>query len=300
MTNNLPNFICVGAQKSGTTTLHDILNQHPEICLPKDKETKFFQRDDRFNKGLEYYKSHFKINFKQKIIGEVDPEYMYFKYIPKRIFETLGADIKLIFLLRNPIDRAFSHYLMSKKRGYEDNSFLKAILMEKERIFEDDSQTDFSLSNCLNFSYIDRGYYSRQIKEYLKYFKKENMLFILFEEDLISNRVKTINKILSFLNISIELKGDIYLQSNPKGMYKYKYLAKFINKPNFIKKFLKYLLPSSIRVSTKELINNLNYTKLVKDKLSDYERKNLIKQYYYDEIFDLERLINRNLNYWLD
>ena len=94
--------------------------------------------------GLEYYKSHFKISLNHKIIGEVDPEYMYFNYIPKRIFDTLGADVKLIFLLRNPIDRAFSHYLMSKRRGYEDYPFSEAILMEKDRISQDDSQSDFS------------------------------------------------------------------------------------------------------------------------------------------------------------
>jgi len=294
----LTNFFCVGAQKSGTTTLHDILNQHPEICLPTDKETKFFQRDDRFNKGLEYYKEHFSLNLNHKIIGEIDPEYMYFNYIPKRIHDILGADVKLIFLLRNPIDRAFSHFLMSKRRGYEDHSFSDAILLESDRISKDDSQSDFSVSNRLNFSYLDRGYYSRQIKEYLKYFKKENMLFILFEDDLISNRAVTINKILSFLEISTALKGDIYLKSNAKGMYRYKRLAKLCNQPNFIKRVIKCFLPNSIRIRSKALINKMNHTKLVKDKISYDEKKQILKKYYRDEISNLEVLINRSLDNW--
>ncbi len=298
MRNNLSNFICVGAQKSGTTTLHDILNQHPEICLPTAKETKFFQRDDRFNKGLGYYKEHFTVNSNHKIIGEIDPEYMYFSYVPKRIHDTLGPEVKLIFLLRNPIDRAYSHFLMSKRRGYEDYTFSEAILMESDRLSADDSQTDFSVSKCLNFSYIDRGYYSRQIKEYIKYFKKENMCFVLFEDDLITNRSKTINKILSFLDISTELKGDINLKSNPKGMYRYRRLAKFSNQPNAIKSVIKFFLPNLITTRFKSLINHINFTSSVDDELSNQERKNIIKKYYKDDIHQLESLINRKLDNW--
>ncbi len=293
----LTNFICVGAQKSGTTTLHDILNQHPEICLPTDKETKFFQRDDRFNKGLEYYKEHFSVNLNHKIIGEIDPDYMYFNYVPKRIYDTLGAETKLIFLLRNPIDRAFSHFLMSKKRGYEDLSFSDAILMESERILKDDSQSDFSISNHLNFSYLDRGYYSTQIKEYLKYFNKENMLFVLFEDELIADRQTTIRKILSFLNVATNFDGSIYIKSNIKERYRIKIFAQVLGKHNLVKSIIKPIIPKVFRKRFKSLLINLNTTKKDIESLESQKKLKYLNKHFESEIIHLENIIEKKTNW---
>lgn len=293
----LTNFICVGAQKSGTTTLHDILNQHPEICLPTDKETKFFQRDDRFNKGLEYYKEHFSVNLNHKIIGEIDPEYMYFNYVPKRIYDTLGAETKLIFLLRNPIDRAFSHFLMSKKRGYEDLSFSDAILMESERILKDDSQSDFSISNHLNFSYLDRGYYSTQINEYLKYFNKENMLFVLFEDELIADRQTTIRKILSFLNVATNFDGSIYIKSNIKKRYRIKLFAQVLGKHNLVKSIIKTIIPKVFRKRLKSLLINLNTTKKDIESLESRKKLKYLNKHFESEIIHLENIIEKKTNW---
>jgi len=184
----LPNFLCVGAQKAGTTTLHDILIQHPEIYLPEIKETKFFQDNSKYRKGLDYYEKEFFGKWNgERAVGEIDSVYMYFEYVPERIYKHLGKDIKLIFMLRNPVDRAYSHYWMSYRRGYETETFERAIELEQKRIKIDEFHK-------IHFSYIDRGFYAKQIKRYLKLFPKENMLFIIFEEDFLKNRKKQLNR----------------------------------------------------------------------------------------------------------
>lgn len=109
----LPNFLIVGAQKCGTTSLHEYLYQHPQIYLPEGKETKFFAEDARYSKGITYYEDVcFSTYSGESAVGEVDPDYMYFEQALERIAEHLDLrTTKLIFVLRNPVDRAFSHYL---------------------------------------------------------------------------------------------------------------------------------------------------------------------------------------------
>src|SRR5437868_3900524 len=104
----LPNFLCVGAQKAGTTTLYEILKQHPDIFLPKKiKETKFFVYEEKFQRGKTWYEKEFFSEVKnEKAFGEIDPAMMFEEKSAQRIFDTLGKDVKLIFVFRNPVARA--------------------------------------------------------------------------------------------------------------------------------------------------------------------------------------------------
>lgn len=190
----LPNFICPGAQKSAITTLYDLLRQHPDVYLPDVKELHFFDNEENYSKGISWYEKEFFSEVKgEKVIGDITPIYMYLDYIPQRIYNALGENIKFIFMLRNPIDRAYSHYWMSYRRGYEKESFEKAIELEKDRIRIGNFEK-------INFSYVERGFYSNQIKRYIKYFPKKNMKFIIFE-DFIKNIPQIMKEIFSFLEI---------------------------------------------------------------------------------------------------
>ena len=293
---NKASIICVGAQKSGTTTLHDILKQHPDISLPDIKETKFFQRNTEFNKGIDFYSNFFDLNKKHLI--EVDPEYMFLDYVPKRIFDTLGPNTRIIFLLRNPVDRAFSHYLMSKRRGFENLKFDKAILDEKDRLLIDDSQADFYKSKTVNFSYISRGYYAKQINNFLKYFNINNMMFVLFEEDFVKNRNETVLKILDFIGANKKIELDTNFISNPATSYKNKHITNFLNRPNFFKKLFKYVLPKKIRSIIREKILSINYSSKILEKLTDKERRYYLDTYFSNDIIELEKIIKRKTN-WL-
>jgi Sulfotransferase domain len=188
----LPNFLCAGVQKSGTTLLAEILRQHPDIFIPETKEAHFFDHDERFARGVEWYQStYFKGSENFLLVGDVTPSYLYFEYVPERIAAILGREVKFIIMLRNPVDRAYSHYWMSFKRGYERLPFERAIAMEHARL----RRGYFERSR---FSYISRGFYSEQIKKYLTFFPASNMKFLLFEE-FIADIAAGVNSILDFL-----------------------------------------------------------------------------------------------------
>ncbi|WP_457786541.1 sulfotransferase domain-containing protein [Geobacillus sp. Geo 8.1] len=287
-------FICVGAQKSGTTTLHDILIQHRDVYLPSVKETKFFQDNEKFSKGLAYYEKEFFSDIQNEtVIGEIDPEYMYFEYVPKRIYDCFGKDIKIIFLLRNPVKRAYSHYLMSYRRGYEKERFEKAIELEEKRI----SKGEFERNH---FSYIDRGFYAKQIKNYLSYFPKKNMKFIIFEE-FIKDIPSTLKEIYKFLNIKEDPNVHFNIKSNPARMPRSKFVRDFIYDPDFLKPVKKvgriFFPTQNSRDTFLRFINRLNQKEIKNPKLDESVEKDLEKLFEPD-IKELEKIIGRDLDVW--
>lgn len=279
----LPNFICIGAQKSGTTTLYDILRQHPEVFLPANKELHFFDDDFNYQKGMNYYKNFFADAIGYRAVGEITPAYLYFEKCPQRIYNTLGGDIKFIIILRNPVERAFSHYLMSYKRGYENKNFHKAVLEEKNRINSD----YFAKSH---FSYIDRGYYSKQIQNYFTFFSTENIKILIFE-DFLQDKQNVVSSILEFLNVkSTRLKIEI--KSNAAGNY-----------PILLKKLLLSESKMKKRISSKMPANFKNNIKRILSTKAPFELTYEEKKFYYNKFFrkeidELENLINKDLSKW--
>ncbi len=298
--NKLPDFICVGAQKAGTTSLHDILKQHPDIYLPEIKETKYFQDNEKYKNGLEFYMSeYFSTYNNENIVGEIDPEYMYFDYVPERIYRDLGADIKLVFMLRNPASRAFSHYLMSLKRGYENLEFSDAIAKEKTRFEPEGTYFDYK-SNKNNLSYIDRGMYHKQILRYLKYFPIDNMFFIVFEDDFLKNKRKTLDKLFKFLNIPADKHLNINLKSNFSAKPRSVFVRNLLYKEHILSKIAKSLIWNPhFRSRIKNILNTINQ-KNDPSKLSEVEKFEIINFYYIDEIKKLETLIGRDLSTWIN
>ena len=287
----LPNFLCVGAQRAGTTTLHDILVQHPDVYLPAIKETKFFQNNDKYKRGLRFYQAKYFSKWNgEKAIGEIDPEYLFFEYVPERIYKHLGKHLKLVFLLRNPVDRAYSHYLMSYRRGYEISSFETAIELESERI----EQGDFIRNHC---SYISRGRYATQIKRYLRYFPQNHMLFIVFEQ-LKENISSTISQLFEFIEVSnVEL--DLNVKSNRSSINKSELLRDFIYKPNFIKKIGRFIIPNrEIRGRLLMRLDKRNQQYIKPEPLSANFKKVVLEKYFLYEIKELEKIINKDLSLW--
>jgi len=189
----LPTFIICGTQRGGTTTLYHYLKEHPEICMSEKKEVHYF--DLNYHKGPQWYESHFKNcqNKKVKAIGEASPLYMYLREVPERIHETF-PDVKLIFILRNPVDRAYSHYWHEVKLGVEYLPFEEAIKRENEIISKS------NLFNKQNYSYLDRGKYVIQLERFQKYFSKDQIL-IIFNEDLKKTPEVAMKKVFEFLKV---------------------------------------------------------------------------------------------------
>lgn len=291
-------FLVVGAQKSGTTTFHQILSKHPDICLPRCKETYFFVVDEYFTKGLDFYLEHFlKCNGK-KVRGEVCPAYMYWDYVPERIKNLLGTDVKLIFILRNPVDRAYSHYLMNfYKRGIENEPFVHALDLEPERINK--SWNDRHL-----YSYIDRGFYAIQISQYLKFFPRGNMKFIIFE-DFILQRERLLRELFDEIGCNFQLlpKNAMSTKAFSTGTPRSRLLRDFIYKPKPLPQFVKNWLRNTLgderiytvtvkamELNQKEFTNNEN-------KMDESLKKTLI-DVYMEDIRKLENIIQRDLSQW--
>ena len=193
----LPNFLVVGAQRCGTTYLYHLLAQCSDIYLPAKKELHFLSRamlDE--GKSFDLYSSFFSSHAGQICIGEVTPDYIYVEDVPKLIRSHLG-DIKLIFVLRDPIWRAHSHYWWAVSKRREYLSFEAALDAEPRRLKRDFwSQT--------NYSYTDKGFYHRQIERYATLFDRENMLFVI-SEDLYESPIDELTKICEFLDVSLPL-----------------------------------------------------------------------------------------------
>lgn len=293
---NYPNFLCVGAQKSGTTSLFNILNQHPDIFIPRVKEVHFFDDNDNYKKGIQWYREVLFAEYQgQQAVGEISPSYMYCEYVPKRIFEILSGSIKLIFILRHPVDRAFSHYWMTVNRNIEKESFERAIELEHQRIIKD-------YFSCLNFSYVTRGFYSAQIKRYLKYFRIENMFFIIFEDNFLLNREQTIEKLQNFLSVK-NVQLNLKIKSNPLSQPRYKVLYNFLHDPKRGKNFKKIgksvIKSNKLRNKICFILEEIN-SKQFKTKRLDTEIRNfLFNKYFVKDAKELESIIGRKLDIWL-
>ncbi len=190
-------FLIVGAQKAGTSALDQYLRNHKQINMARRKEVHFFDNEALFKDGnIEYNKYHnfFDWSASSTLKGECTPNYMYWEPSMRRISQ-YNSQIKIIACLRNPIDRAFSSWSMEKNRNTDPLSFTEALSQERQRC-----QTNLPQQNR-NFSYVDRGFYSEQVRKIWRYFPIEQTLFIKYD-DLLGNRDDVLNQISSFLKIN--------------------------------------------------------------------------------------------------
>jgi len=193
----LPNYIIIGVQKGGTSSLQEYLIQHPDISVPSAKEVHFF--DDNYHKGLGWYKKHFPKP--RGIIGEASPYYIYHPLVAKRIAKVL-PNTKIIVLLREPIDRAFSDYRMEYNRGKEKLSFGDAIQREKENLkkWKDVVNRGEFCWEHKYYSYIERGKYFDQLSRWFKHFDRKQFL-IIESQDFFSDVQKVVSQVFQFLGV---------------------------------------------------------------------------------------------------
>ena len=204
---SLPDFMIIGTARSGTTSLYYDICQHPCVLPAAYDELGYF--DSNFHLGLNWYRSLFPTLFskwlvKQKkqfaITGEDTPFYIWDPIVAKRILKILPK-IKLIVLLRNPVDRAYSNYHLGVRSGTENLSFEDAIKLEIKRLEEINEESKSSIEKyAIRRSYLAKGFYADQLKIWFEIFNS-NQLLIISTEDLKSNPQKVINKIYNFLEI---------------------------------------------------------------------------------------------------
>lgn len=195
-----PDFLGIGVQKGGTTTLYDVLRKHQEVFLTDEKEVHYFT--NHFGRGSSWYLAKFRGKKNATVSGEITPYYIFHPAAPSRIHR-FNPSMKLILLLRDPVERAVSHYHHAVRWGLETLPLVDALDAEDERLA--DSEEKLSESGSCHYSHQHHSYFARsryeiQIANYLKFFPPEQIL-VLQSERFFQAPKETLAKICAFLGI---------------------------------------------------------------------------------------------------
>ncbi|MGK7947666.1 MAG: sulfotransferase [Xenococcaceae cyanobacterium] len=297
----MPNFLVFGAAKSGTTSIYKYLEQHPDVFMSSFKEPGFFafegetptlngpgaQKwvDKWVVTDLESYQKLFTDYNGEKAIGEASPYYIYYPKSAATIYKHV-PNIKLIAILRNPVDRAFSNYVWAvRDRAESITDFQDALAAEENRIKENWGP---------KWHYKNQGFYYRQLKPYYELFKKEQIKIYLYE-NFVKQPVAVMQDIFDFLEIDDSFVPDMSRKHNTSRIPKNKFWHQFLDKPNPFKSIIKPLLPLDFRQNLKQ---NAKEKNLFKPTITSGIRQQLIAEYR-EDISKLQDLIGQDLSKWL-
>lgn len=279
----LPNFIVIGAHKAGTTSLYHYLRAHPNIYMPKLKEARYFAFDrdntDHLKKvprvfpitTMKEYSALFDGVTTEKAIGEASPEYLNSEFAAKRIHENI-PNAKLIVSLRNPIDRAYSLFMMAYRAGNISN------MKPEEFNFTDE--------------HARKGAYYPKLKTYIDLFGRQNIKVILFEE-LVKNSEITVSEIFSFLGVSDSFKPKIEKVHNQGGIPKSRMVYN-LSRSKSLTNFLTKCFPSSVTSALRDIKGK----NLAKSPPLDNEKRIRALELIEDDLIQLEALIGEDLSSW--
>ncbi|NET06807.1 MAG: sulfotransferase [Symploca sp. SIO2B6] len=314
-----PNFLIIGAAKAGTTALYHYLAQHPDIYMSPIKELNFFafEGEKYHSDGLadeggikryehlqrisvtdpEAYQLQFKGVTNERAIGEASPMYLYNPRTPQRIHD-YKSDMRLIVILRNPVDRAHSHFAQYVFKGQERlTDFSQAI--KAEDIYVPNIWWGYR-------HYVRLGFYYRQLQQYFNLFSP-NLIKIYLFEDLKASPNRVLQDIFNFIEVDSNLVADTSTKHNQSLVAKNKTvhhslrnLETFLRSQNPANKLLRQLLPNRLKKLGSDWRVNLEQKNLVKGKppLSMDVRQQLTS-IYRDDILKLQDLIGRDLSNWL-
>jgi len=286
----LPNFIIVGAPKAGTTSLYHYLSEHPDVFMSEPKEVNFFSREEIEAQGLYYadfkakdidaYQRLFDGVKNQQAVGEGSVSYLYYPKTAEKIKSAL-PDVKIIILLREPVARAFSHYLMDLSLGLVEMSFEDIV-----------SRKSMDKHAVLFYQqYVELGLYYEQVKRYLDVFGKEQVKIYL-QEDLRYHSDDVILDLYDFLGIDNAYKPDTERQHNTFSMPKNN-MMRSLYTSDFMRALVRKILPDTL----KSMMKGLVFDPKAKPELA-LESKAQLQRLYAKDIAKLEGLIARDLSAW--
>jgi hypothetical protein len=294
----MPNFLVIGAEKCGTTALYHYLRQHPQIYMSPAKETGFFGAEGKrpgsrapghlptkHINNIDDYRALFRGVSSERAIGEASPYYIYSTRALARIHHYIPS-AKLIAILRNPVERAYSNYLHAVWLGREPlTDFTQALSQEEARI-----QSGWEGL----FHYQQKGLYYRQLRRYFDKFD-EGQIRVYLQDDLNDDPIHVMKNIFRFLSVDDEFSPDVSVRHNVSGIPKYKVLHTLVTELN--RPSLKKLLPVGLVHRLREPIRNRILTKAPQLPLE--ARRDLI-EVYREDIYNLQNLIQRDLSDWLE
>jgi hypothetical protein len=295
-----PQFIVVGTARAGTTSLNSYLLQHPDIFLPVIKEPCFFsfageKLDYKRGKfafsinSIDAYSALYKKAELGQITGEISTPYLYLhqKTIANiKKFHNDYRSIKIIILLRDPVERAYSQYLWRVRDGREELSFEEAISIEPKRMKENYS---------FDYFYVDRGKYYEQVKAYLENF---NDVKIVLFDDLKANAQRELAAICKFLHVDDQFIFVKRTEQNASFLPKSTLLSKLLTMESKTKFKIMNRIPENIKTSIKEQFRKFNSSN-VKTPPMKAETEKKLRLEFRDDVLNLQRLIGRDLSHWL-
>jgi len=303
-----PNFFIVGAAKSGTTSLYHYIKQHPDIFMPKRKERFFFSGINRntFSGTGSFYGDYiidrweeylniFKDAKYENRIGEGCVAYLYlYNESIKTMNKYLKEMPKIIIILRNPIDRAYSNYLHHVMDGIENLSFEESI---QDHIIELRNKKKW----WWGFNYIDVGLYYNQVKAYINKFGDENVLIILYD-DFARDPLITCRQVFNFLNVEEYFTPDTSHKYNKHSIPNNKSFLNIyhILYPDRLKKILRPILFNTLGNDKVEKILNLLWGNNLKKSSINSEVRTKLLNKYKEDIYKLEKLTCLDLSGWLN
>jgi hypothetical protein len=298
----MPNFLVFGAAKSGTTSIYKYLEQHPDIFMSSFKEPGFFAFEGekpRLNgpgaqkwvdrwvvTDLPSYQALFAGASGEQAIGEVSPFYLYYEKTVERIYKHI-PHAKLIAILRDPVERAFSNYVWAvRDRAESLPTFAEALQAEESRIRDNWGP---------KWHYKAKGFYYAQLKPYFEQFDNEQIRIYLYE-DLMANPVSVMQDIFRFLEVDDKFVPNMSQKYNTSRLPRNQGWHEFLSKPNAIKSLIKPFLPLEFRQRLQQRAKEEN---LFKPTLSPEIRRQLTVAYRQD-ILKLQDLLQRDLSSWLE
>jgi hypothetical protein len=293
----LPSFLIIGAAKSGTTSIASFLAEQPDVFLPNE-ELRFFGFEEirSHSKGpteektlretvktLEEYKGVFAGAQQGLILGERSNHYLYSVEAPARIHDLL-PEVRLIAILRNPAERAFSQFLMTRRYGSEpEPDFGRALALEDERV---DAGWGYT------FQYARRGLYGEQLARYRALFSANQIKVLLFE-DLVRDPLGVATDLARFVG-SVGTVVPDFTPRNPTIVPRSPWLRRFLDEPRVTKEVVAKLVPEAAR---ERVVARLRSSNRYRPALAPRIRRQLGK-YFEDDISKTEELIGRDLSAW--
>lgn len=298
---NFPDFLVVGAAKAGTTSIYNYLKQHPEIYMSEVKEPFFFSfygkkptfngpHDAEFNHsvitGLADYQKLFAGAGNGKVRGECSNSYLYFSHSADNIKKHI-PNCKIIIILRNPVDRAFSHYLQCKMLGQETLSFEDALAAEAER-----EQNNWRW----HYQFTKQSLYFQQVKKYYETFHKDQIFVGLFD-DLKKDTAVFFKDLLQFLNVSEINPQANFAAHNRTGLPKSQTIHNFLRSSGKLKQLTRPFTSDKLRGKIYHFLQNHFYNYDDKPVINP-ETAQRLNHFFKEDILKLQQLIDRDLSHW--
>lgn len=294
----MPNFLGLGAAKAGTTSIRYYLKEHPGIFVASGEPRFFSFEGEKLDPrhvvhkstitDLASYQELFSEVNGETAVGDISPSYLFNPRAPGRIKEYI-PDAKMFALLRNPVDRAFSHFMHMVKSGHEPELNFRKALAESEVKVGQWNRTRY---------YIPFGFYHQQLQRYYALFDRDQLRVYLFD-DLIESPLELVQDLYRFLAVDDSFVPDVEHRLNPSGIPRNRTLQNMISRQTGIKNVIRSLIPKKYDRGVSKFVHNIQKWNLRKEAIPQ-EMRYMLLDIYREDILRLQCLIDRDLSKWLE